>query len=427
MFIYPSYAVRFSYKLPAFLLLFNLAIVKASESHLTNLGNEIEKISLSVILSINLENCLNNFPAGSKFVTANKSFTPYIDGTGAPGSPEESVLALASQSERSPPRFLSHNIELKEQQAGTSTEAEKKIEQEIHEEKAFVMSSSPLSKIFESVNHQLQANNEILYQELVEIFKQFAAEIQPGDEISSFPDIQLMLEMINLIQSYNMQIKPTIDPLFSNKETLKTLIWYTSTILIKKWGFIGLFQSFDIKDFLVNHPDLIHVKALLSSLSDEQWEKIGIGFLKAHLDKRFNPTIISETHDKLIENFGGEINLFEKSSEADFQIPKKFNFEMDNKPNLPTKFSEASSSTNLVTQFLSEMNKLMPKTNNHWKPLPEIENVVPMVREFFEIEHLMNIWENGIKKNEQLQLLYNSKGFEDLRLITSEFQRFGNK
>ncbi|KAI8461613.1 hypothetical protein BY996DRAFT_6408454 [Phakopsora pachyrhizi] len=256
--IYLFYAVLFSYKLPALLILINVAIAKASRSQVTNLGHQITENSFSGEIR-------------------------------TPVSPEESVPTLTYY------KALSHNIESKEQPAGTRTGLGTHIKRQKNEEKAFASTfyienkhneATPSSKIFESGNHWLQSNeilwkeclaspdcysiihqssNENMYQEFLTIFEQYAEKIQPGDEISSFPSLNLILKVINFIQKHDLEKVAIINTLFLNDEPVKTLIWYTDTVLFENRGVIGLFQAFRIKKFVADHPDLKHVSALLYS------------------------------------------------------------------------------------------------------------------------------------------------------------------
>ncbi|CAH7687055.1 expressed protein [Phakopsora pachyrhizi] len=420
-----------------------------------------------------------------------------------PVSPEESVPTLTYY------KALSHNIESKEQPAGTRTGLGTHIKRQKNEEKAFASTfyienkhneATPSSKIFESGNHWLQSNeilwkeclaspdcysiihqssNENMYQEFLTIFEQYAEKIQPGDEISSFPSLNLILKVINFIQKHDLEKVAIINTLFLNDEPVKTLIWYTDTVLFENRGVIGLFQAFRIKKFVADHPDLKHVSALLYSLQEKQWEKIEFEFLKAHLDKRFNPQISSAAYDKLVEIFYEEIEKIENVRGTVIQISEKFNLELDyeefinnyfkvvfvwrtlnhsKKYNSSFKIQKLCQdkmkilgdylnsfqytlfhyhlikykqihpehykdlhSIHLFTQAVDKLNKIMINKRGSRLPLPEVVKVDCKIIKSFKIKNL-DLFHLNVLKNKQIKPWYDGTGFVNYRQIVSTFQ-----
>ncbi|CAH7689051.1 expressed protein [Phakopsora pachyrhizi] len=113
--------------------------------------------------------------------------------------------------------------------------------------------------------------NDECYETLSEILNNQENILKPGRLISDMPIIPLVFKIFNYIEKFEFQSnrlkinKSSIKTFFSEEKPLKQLIWYISTVLIKKCGFIGVFLTSDFKEYIRDHNDLYHIKFLLNS------------------------------------------------------------------------------------------------------------------------------------------------------------------
>ncbi|CAH7690371.1 hypothetical protein PPACK8108_LOCUS25707 [Phakopsora pachyrhizi] len=126
------------------------------------------------------------------------------------------------------------------------------------------------------------------FKTLSEVLSSYENVLKPGRPISSVPVIPLIFKILDYIEKFELQAnrmesnKSLIKKFFNEKELLKQLIWYISTVLIQKWGFIGVF---------------------LTSLDTEHWKEIELGFLKAHKKLEYNKNIFKENFSEYEKRF----------------------------------------------------------------------------------------------------------------------------
>ncbi|KAI8448970.1 hypothetical protein BY996DRAFT_258338 [Phakopsora pachyrhizi] len=154
-----------------------------------------------------------------------------------------------------------------------------------------------------------ETKKQIWWPRHIEVLSSYENVLKPGRPISSVPVIPLIFKILDYIEKFELQAnrmesnKSLIKKFFNEKELLKQLIWYISTVLIQKWGFIGVFLTSDFKEYIRDHNDLYHIRFLLNSLDTEHWKEIELGFLKAHKKLEYNKNIFKENFSEYEKRF----------------------------------------------------------------------------------------------------------------------------
>ncbi|CAH7681482.1 hypothetical protein BY996DRAFT_7978879 [Phakopsora pachyrhizi] len=151
--------------------------------------------------------------------------------------------------------------------------------------------------VFERIIHNCFKN-------LFEVLNSDKNILKPGSSIEDVPLIPLVYKLFEYMEKFGLQEnrleknKSLIKIFLSEEKPLKQLIWYICTVLIKERGFIGVFLTSDLKEYIRNHNDLDHIRFLLNSLDTEHWKEIELGFLEAHGILDYNGSVFHESFVK---------------------------------------------------------------------------------------------------------------------------------
>ncbi|CAH7685769.1 expressed protein [Phakopsora pachyrhizi] len=143
-----------------------------------------------------------------------------------------------------------------------------------------------------SLGNELDVDKRSLFFEEIEIplvemfesiFKSSHESYEKVNRISDNIEIKLVLELLNFIADIKLGKNRLMHNLLKNEINLRGLVWYITTQFIEKWGLMGIFQTADIRKFLLEHEDLSNIRSLLKILENEHWKAIEIGFIRDHI------------------------------------------------------------------------------------------------------------------------------------------------
>ncbi|KAI8448136.1 hypothetical protein BY996DRAFT_7623206 [Phakopsora pachyrhizi] len=172
-----------------------------------------------------------------------------------------------------------------------------------------------------------------IFETLMGVLKSSQNSLLPHYPIASAPVLPLIYKIFDYIAKYGLQTthleasKPSIKTVFSEKIVLQQLTLYISKVLIEKCGFIGVFLTSDIKEYIRGHPDLSHIKFLLDSLDTEHWKKIELKFLLAHEIFEWNKNVYEESFFVYKEFFRENRAIMQNLKNIDNSLPDSY--EMD--------------------------------------------------------------------------------------------------
>ncbi|KAI8460676.1 hypothetical protein BY996DRAFT_1935259 [Phakopsora pachyrhizi] len=126
-----------------------------------------------------------------------------------------------------------------------------------------------------SLGNELDVDKRSLFFEEIEIplvemfesiFKSSHESYEKVNRISDNIEIKLVLELLNFIADIKLGKNRLMHNLLKNEINLRGLVWYITTQFIEKWGLMGIFQTADIRKFLLEHEDLSNIRSLLKSI-----------------------------------------------------------------------------------------------------------------------------------------------------------------
>ncbi|CAH7683935.1 expressed protein [Phakopsora pachyrhizi] len=128
-----------------------------------------------------------------------------------------------------------------------------------------------------------------IYQGLKIYFEHQSFQFLPGIGITKVPGLSEILARLSQL---------------ADIDALKGVVWYIGSKITENLGFSGIFKTIDIRQFILEHPDLISIKTLLKNFEDKQWKAIELGFLRCHLEIGYNPHLLSDVgYRYLIKKF----------------------------------------------------------------------------------------------------------------------------
>ncbi|KAI8460005.1 hypothetical protein BY996DRAFT_6461364 [Phakopsora pachyrhizi] len=131
-----------------------------------------------------------------------------------------------------------------------------------------------------------------IYQGLKIYFEHQSFQFLPGIGITKVPGLSEILARLSQLAGTSKSNGLDINQIFSDIDALKGVVWYIGSKITENLGFSGIFKTIDIRQFILEHPDLISIKTLLKS------------FLRCHLEIGYNPHLLSDVgYRYLIKKF----------------------------------------------------------------------------------------------------------------------------
>ncbi|KAI8452917.1 hypothetical protein BY996DRAFT_3005061 [Phakopsora pachyrhizi] len=155
----------------------------------------------------------------------------------------------------------------------------------------------------------------------------FSGERKPGAREKKYDDIVKLFDALNRLKIPLEDFTSLGNSILSDEETLKLFAIKISKIITNKWGYTSIFQTSNVKEFLLNHPDLVRFHKLLTVCDENHWKKIVYTFLKAHLEERFNQDILYKKipFDILGSRVKDGFSKVENPLKDGFELPSEFN------------------------------------------------------------------------------------------------------
>ncbi|KAI8452779.1 hypothetical protein BY996DRAFT_7202187 [Phakopsora pachyrhizi] len=149
---------------------------------------------------------------------------------------------------------------------------------------------------------------------------------KPGTK-EEYDGIARLFDALDRLEIPLEEFKSLGNSILSNNRNLNFLAIVVSKIITNEWGYTSIFQTSNIKEFLLNHPDLARLHRLMTVCDENHWKKIEYTFLRAHLEGRYYNDVLY--NDMVLDTLRAQVKdgflKLDKPLKDGFKLPYEFN------------------------------------------------------------------------------------------------------
>ncbi|CAH7673494.1 expressed protein [Phakopsora pachyrhizi] len=110
----------------------------------------------------------------------------------------------------------------------------------------------------------------------------------PKFKVKNLPTMNFAFSILDWIALCEPDKHILLYNLLNDKYVMEGLNWYISSQVIFKRGYSEIFKTDEIQDHILTHEDLGSIRNVLNGLGNNHWQRLELGFIRAHMDSLFN-------------------------------------------------------------------------------------------------------------------------------------------